>query len=180
MADGASGGTTASGDEPLGDEENQAGSGCHDQDSGSAGLSGMRPHQGSSRSICLATVEIYLLGHEGGNSHGEFCFTLTMVDITTGWTVNRNLLNKSPAGVVEAIKHATQRFPFPILGIDFDDDSEFINAHLLNSFETNEITFTRARPRNRNDGCHVEQENRTHVHTLVGYMRYDTPQALQC
>ena len=70
-------------------------------------------------------VEIDLVGHEGGNSHGEFCFTLTMVDIATGWTVNRSVLNKSAIGVVEAIKHATKRFPFPILGIDSDIHSQW-------------------------------------------------------
>lgn len=32
-------------------------------------------------------VEIDLVGHEGGNSFGEFCFTLTVTDISTGWTV---------------------------------------------------------------------------------------------
>jgi len=36
-------------------------------------------------------VEIDLVGHEGGNSFGEFCFTLTMTDIATGWTVNRSV-----------------------------------------------------------------------------------------
>ncbi len=70
-------------------------------------------------------VEIDLVGHEGGNSHGEFCFTLTMVDIATGWTVNRSVLNKSAAGVVEAIRYASARFPFPILGIDSDIHSEW-------------------------------------------------------
>src|SRR5699024_10484386 len=31
-------------------------------------------------------IEIDLVGHEGGNSSGEFCFTLDMTDIATGWT----------------------------------------------------------------------------------------------
>lgn len=34
-------------------------------------------------------VEMDLVAHEGGNSQGEFCFTLTITDIATGWTVNR-------------------------------------------------------------------------------------------
>ena len=123
-------------------------------------------------------VEIDLVGHEGGNSYGEFCFTLTMVDIATGWTVNRSVLNKSAIGVVAAIEHASARFPFPIVGIDSDNGSEFINAHLFDYCETNKITFTRSRPGNKNDGCHVEQKNWTHVRTLVGYMRYDTPAEL--
>ena len=37
-----------------------------------------------------------------------------------------------------------------------------------------QITFTRARPTNKNDGCHVEQKNWAVVRTLVGYHRYDT------
>ncbi len=36
-------------------------------------------------------LEIDLVGHEGGNSSGEFCFTLTATDIATGWTVNRSV-----------------------------------------------------------------------------------------
>ena len=48
-------------------------------------------------------VEIDLVGHEGGNSFGEFCFTLTVTDIATGWTVNRSVLNKAAIHVVAAI-----------------------------------------------------------------------------
>jgi hypothetical protein len=65
-------------------------------------------------------VEIDLVGHEGGNSFGEFCFTLTMTDIATGWTINRSLANKSAIRVAEAIEHGCRQFPFPILGIDSD------------------------------------------------------------
>jgi hypothetical protein len=36
------------------------------------------------------------------------------------------------------------------------------------------ITFTRSRPGNKNDGCHVEQKNWSVVRMLVGYYRYDT------
>ena len=64
--------------------------------------------------------------------------------------------------------------PFPILGVDSDNGSEFINTHLLEWCEKNKITFTRARPGNKNDGCHVEQKNWAVVRTVVGYHRYDT------
>lgn len=119
-------------------------------------------------------VEIDLVGHEGGNSFGEFCFTLTMTDIATGWTVNRSVPNKAAVHVLAAIEHASGVFPFPILGIDSDNGSEFINAHLFDYCTTNKITFTRSRPGNKNDGAHVEQKNWTHVRSLVGYLRFDT------
>ena len=52
-------------------------------------------------------VEIDLVGHEGGNPLGEFCFTLTMTDVATGWTVNRSVANKAAQGVTAAIERAT-------------------------------------------------------------------------
>ena len=65
-------------------------------------------------------VEIDLVGHEGGNSRGEFCFTLDITDIATGWTETRSVRNKAQKWVFAAIKDATGSFPFPILGIDSD------------------------------------------------------------
>jgi hypothetical protein len=123
-------------------------------------------------------VEIDLVGHEGGNSFGEFCFTLTMTDVATGWTVNRSVKNKAAIVVAEAIEHSRRVFPFPILGIDSDNGSEFINAHLFDYCTEHKITFTRSRPGNKNDGAHAEQKNWTHVRELVGYLRFDSPSEL--
>jgi hypothetical protein len=124
-------------------------------------------------------VEIDLVGHEGGNSFGEFCFTLTMTDVFTGWTVNRSVPNKAAVGVTEAIEFASRSFPFPIAGIDSDNGSEFINSHLYEYCLARKITFTRSRSGNKNDGAHVEQKNWTHVRELVGYLRFDTPDELE-
>ena len=119
-------------------------------------------------------IEIDLVGHEGGNSSGEFCFTLTATDIATGWTINRSVKNKAAIWVFEALQHVIGQFPFPILGIDSDNGSEFINHHLFAYCDQHRITFTRSRPGNKNDGAHVEQKNWTHVRELVGYLRFDT------
>jgi len=124
-------------------------------------------------------IEIDLVGHEGGNSAGEFCFTLTATDIATGWTINRSVKNKAAIWVFEALEHATALFPFPILGVDSDNGSEFINYHLFNYCEQNKITFTRSRSGNSNDGSYVEQKNWTHVRQMVGYLRYDTEAELE-
>ena len=119
-------------------------------------------------------IEIDLVGHEGGNSSGEFCFTLTATDIATGWTINRSVKNKAAVWVFEALEWVIARFPFQIIGIDSDNGSEFINNHLFNYCAANKITFTRSRSGHSNDGAHVEQKNWTHVRGLVGYLRYDT------
>ena len=119
-------------------------------------------------------VEIDLVGHEGGNSFGEFCMTLTVTDVATGWTVNRSVRNKAAIWVKEAMEHVSRVFPFPIEGIDSDNGSEFLNADFYNWCVEHRITFTRSRPGNKNDGCHVEQKNWTHVRELVGYLRFDS------
>lgn len=119
-------------------------------------------------------VEIDLVGHEGGNSRGEFCFTLDITDIATGWTETRSVRNKAQKWVFEAIKDATEAFPFPIRGIDSDNGSEFINWELFRWCEAEHLTFTRSRSGNKNDGAHVEQKNWHIVRQTVGYHRYDT------
>ena len=119
-------------------------------------------------------VEIDLVGHEGGNAMGEHCYTLTVTDIATGWTENRSVRNKAEKWVFEALMDIRAAFPFPIIGIDSDNGSEFINWHLLRWCEENKTTFTRSRSGNSNDGAHVEQKNWAVVRTVVGYHRYDT------
>jgi hypothetical protein len=119
-------------------------------------------------------VEIDLVGHEGGNSFGEFCMTLTVTDIATGWTVNRAIANKAARHVIEALEYLEKVLPFPLLGIDSDNGSEFINEPFFAWCQDRQLTFTRSRPGNKNDGCHVEQKNWTHVRELVGYLRFDT------
>jgi len=119
-------------------------------------------------------VEIDLVGHEGGNSRGDFCQTLDVTDIATGWTEPRAVRNKAQRWVFEALMEISAAFPFPIKGIDSDNGSEFINAHLLGYCTDNKITFTRSRAGHKNDGAHVEQKNWSVVRQAVGYHRYDT------
>lgn len=38
-------------------------------------------------------MQIDLVGHEGGNAVGEHAYTLTVIDIATGWTENRSVRN---------------------------------------------------------------------------------------
>ncbi|WP_219816434.1 transposase family protein [Arthrobacter sp. 4R501] len=83
--------------------------------------------------------------------------------------------NKAQKWVFAAIKEATAKFPFPILGIDSDNGSEFINWGLFHWCEQEQLTFTRSRSGNKNDGAHVEQKNWHIVRQTVGYHRYDTP-----
>jgi hypothetical protein len=124
-------------------------------------------------------VEIDLVGHEGGNSRGDFCFTLDITDIATGWTETRSVKNKAQKWVFAAIKDGLASFPFPILGIDSDNGSEFINWELFRWCEQEQLTFTRSRSGNKNDGAHVEQKNWHVIRQVVGYHRYDSAGELE-
>jgi Integrase core domain len=119
-------------------------------------------------------VEIDTVFHDGGNRGGGHAFTLTVTDIATGWTENRSLPDRTAKHVLAALNDIARKMPFPIVGVDCDNGSEFINDDLLAWCQGRQITFTRSRPGNKNDGCHVEQKNWSVVRTVVGYHRYDT------
>ena len=73
------------------------------------------------------------------------------------------------------INDATASFPFPILGIDSDNGSEFINWELFRWCEAENLTFIRSPSGDKNDGPHVEQKNWHVVRQTVGYHRYNIP-----
>src|SRR4029453_12997390 len=118
-------------------------------------------------------VEIDLVGPDGGHPAGPHAFPRTAPDIATGWTENRSVPDKTGKCVLAALNDIAAKMPFPILGVDSDNGSEFIKITLLQWCTRPPISFTRARPANKNDGCDVEQKNWAVVRTVVGYPRYD-------
>lgn len=102
-------------------------------------------------------VEADLVGHDGGEPSGDYAQTLDMTDVYSGWTETQAVQNKAQVWVFEAIKQIRARLPFPLLGIDLDNGSEFINAHLYRYCQQERITFTCGRPYRKNDGCYVER-----------------------
>jgi len=124
-------------------------------------------------------TECDLVGHDGGNSSGDYVQSLNFVDIATCWDVTAACKNKAQVHVFRMLKAIVARFPFAVLGIDSDNGSEFINAHMLKYCLKNEITFTRSRAYKKNDSCFVEQKNYSVVRRSVGYLRYDTDEELR-
>jgi len=122
--------------------------------------------------------EVDLVSHDGRATRGDFIQSLNFTDICTGWDEMIALKNKAQVWVFAGIKNIKERLPFSILGIDSDNGSEFINAHLLCYCEKEQITFTRSRPYRKNDSCFVEQKNYSVIRRAVGYSRYDTAEEL--
>ena len=118
--------------------------------------------------------EMDLVGHDGGNASGDFAFTLDFVEVHVQWTEQVAVRNKAQIHVFNGIKTIRGRLPFPLLGIDSDSGSEFINHQLYRYSIQEKITFTRGRPRKSNDNPFVEEKNNSVVRKWVGHGRYDT------
>jgi hypothetical protein len=123
-------------------------------------------------------AEVDLVGHEGGVAAGDYCQTLDLTDVATTWTETMAVRNKAQTRVFETLQKVRKNLPFPLLGLDSDNGSEFINDYLLRYCRQEQITFTRSRPYRKNDNCFVEQKNYSIVRRAVGYGRYDTDE--QC
>jgi len=119
-------------------------------------------------------LQVDLVAHCGISTGGEYINTLNMVDVATGWCVATAFMGRSERFCTTAIDEVTPHLPFTILGIDSDNGSEFINAHMKRYCENRTITFTRGRANKKNDSCFIEQKNWDIVRKMIGYKRLET------
>lgn len=124
-------------------------------------------------------VEADTVAHCGDSLSGRHIWSLTMTDVYSGWTDNRAIFGKGSDGVLDAIAQIHLRLPYKIVTFNTDNGTEFLNKQLVEYFATESfkdrygIEFTRSRAYRKNDNCHVEQKNWTHVRELFGHDRYD-------
>jgi len=118
-------------------------------------------------------LEVDLVAHCGATTQGQYLYSLVLTDVSTGWTECVALLNRGQRQVCAAIAAVRRDLPFPLLGIDSDNGSEFINHILLRYCRQEHITFTRSREYHKNDQAHVEQKNWSVVRQIVGHDRYE-------
>jgi transposase InsO family protein len=123
-------------------------------------------------------TEIDLVAHGGESGDGEFAHSLNLTDIHTTGVETRAVRGRSQVAVQQALEDMRTALPFALRGIDSDNGSEFINAHLVRYCQHHGIQFTRGRPYKKDDNAHIEQKNWTHVRKLLGYVRYDAPDAV--
>lgn len=125
-------------------------------------------------------LEADTVAHCGSSTEGMYANTIDCVDIATGWTEQRAVWGKNSQDVINQIKDIERSLPFPILGFDSDNGSEFLNHHLLRYLtdRTRPVQFTRSRAYKKDDNAHIEQKNWTHVRQWLGYDRLDDPNAV--
>jgi hypothetical protein len=117
--------------------------------------------------------EMDMVVHCGERAEGSFVHSLVLTDVASGWTECIALPVREQALIVEAVDGLRSRLPFPVLGIDTDNDSAFLNDTLFNYCNDQGITLTRSRAYHKNDQAWVEQKNGSVVRKLVGYGRLE-------
>jgi len=123
-------------------------------------------------------LEIDLVNHCGSSTLDLYICSLNTVEISSGWWEAQAIMGKGQDPTFKALKKIRKRTPFEWKGIDSDNGPEFINYHLINYCEKENLEFTRSRPNKKTDNAYIEQKNWTHVRKVLGYFRYDTDQEL--
>jgi hypothetical protein len=123
--------------------------------------------------------EVDLVAHCGESPEGFFLNTLMAVDVATGWSEFMGIWGKGQQRVGTGIHYIRDRLPFPLLGLDSDNGSEFINQNLARWCLNEGIIFTRSRPYKKNDNCYVEQKNGNIVRRVIGRDRYSSKPAYE-
>lgn len=123
------------------------------------------------------SVELDTVAHCGESLTGKFVWTLTLTDVYSNWTENRTINGKYSRLVVEALREIEDLIPFHIKTVNVDNGSEFLNHYFIKYIETYHPSrptriLSRSRVYRKNDNCHVEQKNFTHVRELFGYERF--------
>lgn len=118
-------------------------------------------------------VEVDLVAHGGTSVTGSFVQTVVLTDVATGWTECVPIVVREGALVIEALARAGELFPFPLKGVDFDNDSAFMNDLVVPWCREQGLEVTRSRAYRKNDQAWVEQKNGATVRRLVGYGRLE-------
>lgn len=122
-------------------------------------------------------LEADSVAHCGTSAEGMFVFTVNCIDLATGWREQRAVWGKGERGVLLVLQDIERSLPFPLLGFDCDNGSEFLNWSILKYFthRRRPIQFTRSRPYHKNDNAHIEEKNWTLVRQYIGYQRLAQP-----
>ena len=93
-------------------------------------------------------IEGDTVAHCGSSMKGSFVWTLTLTDVMSQWTELGATWNKGQESVIRSLELILKRFPFPLKGIDTDNGSEFLNAHLQRYWKDHpdRPVITRSRP----------------------------------
>lgn len=132
----------------------------------------VRTHQDADK-LVPGYFECDFVVHNGGTTPGTCVHTLTMTDVSSGWTECVALVARQQALVVESLALIRPYLPVALLGFDSDNDSAFMNDTLFDYCKAEGLMQTRSRPYKKNDQAWVEQKNGAVVRHFAGYARLE-------
>jgi hypothetical protein len=119
------------------------------------------------------------VAHCGPSLKGEFARTVNLTDVHLGWVFTRSIRNNAHTHVLGVLTSADEQIPFEVVGLDFDNGSEFLNHDVVGWAGQRGIYFTRSRPYKKNDQATIESKNNHLARRYAFYYRYDTPAELR-
>jgi len=117
--------------------------------------------------------EMDMVAHCGKSMAGSHVHSLVLTDIATGWTEAVAMVVREQTLVIESVEDVRTRLPFPMRGLDVDNDSAFINETLVGYSRGKNLELTRCRAYKKNDQAWIEQKNGAVVRRMVGYGRLE-------
>ena len=115
--------------------------------------------------------------YSGPKTDGDYLHTLVLTDIASGWTECVSMRHRSQALVIDGLDKIAGDLPFPMLGVDSDNDSAFMTQDVFDYCKAHRLEQTRSRAYKKNDQAWVEQKNGAIVRRLVGYGRLSGSEA---
>jgi hypothetical protein len=115
--------------------------------------------------------------YNGPKIDGDYLHTLVLTDIASGWTECFAMRHRSQALVIDGMDKIASDLPFPMLGVDSDNDSAFMTQDVFDYCKAHRLEQTRSRAYKKNDQAWVEQKNGAIVRRLVGCGRLSGSEA---
>ena len=117
--------------------------------------------------------EMDMVAHCGKSVAGTHVHSLVLTDIASGWTEAAAMVMREQTLITVTVEEVRKKLLFPMLGLDVDNDSAFINLTVVDYCKDQEIKLTRCRAYKKNDQAWIEQKNGAVVRRMVGYGRLE-------
>jgi hypothetical protein len=114
-----------------------------------------------------------MVAHCGKSVAGSHAHSLVLTDIASGWTEGAAMVVREQTLITVTVEEVRVKLPFPMLGLDVDNDSAFINETVVDYCKDRKLELTRSRAYKKNDQAWIEQKNGSVVRRMVGYGRLE-------
>ena len=117
--------------------------------------------------------EMDMVAHCGNSVAGSHAHSLVLTDIASGWTEGAAMVVREQTLITVTVEEVRLKLPFPMLGLDVDNDSAFINETVVDYCKDRKLELTRSRAYKKNDQAWIEQKNGSVVRRMAGYGRLE-------